>query len=214
MKKPPQYESNVFINCPFDPQYKPFLEAIAFAVLDYGFRIRCASESDDNMEVRLEKIKRIIGECRLGIHDVSRVRTTKNGGKQYPRFNMPYELGLFMGCRQWGSPQDRRKQALILDANREQTRFTSSDLAGLDPHYHNNDYRKAVEEVCAWLSPFSNSSKILPGATAVLERYDLFRQDFLPLCVRLQRTEEEIKFGDYTRIVDEWLYDYYHPPTP
>lgn len=212
MKKPLNYDSDVFINCPFDPEYKPLLEAIAFAVHDCGFRIRCALESDDNMEARLEKIKRIIGECRLGIHDVSRTQTTKINDQHYPRFNMPYELGLFMGCKQWGDVQDKKKQALILDKNRDQTKFTTSDLAGLDPRYHDSDISKAVEQVCQWLSIVSGDLKKVPGATAVLKRYDLFLEEFPQLCVELERTQEEVSFGDYSRIVAEWLRNYYQAP--
>jgi hypothetical protein len=37
----------------------------------------------------------MIGECELGIHDLSRVDTYG----QLPRFNMPLELGLFLALR-------------------------------------------------------------------------------------------------------------------
>jgi hypothetical protein len=35
------YKWNVFINCPFDEQYKPLFEALVFAVFDCGFRALC-----------------------------------------------------------------------------------------------------------------------------------------------------------------------------
>ena len=38
----------MFINCPFDAQYKPFFEAIVFAIFHCGFRPRCALEIDDS----------------------------------------------------------------------------------------------------------------------------------------------------------------------
>jgi len=56
---------------------------------------RCALEVQDSSENRLKKILRIIGECQFAIHDISRTDLDKK--HQLPRFNMPFELGLFMG---------------------------------------------------------------------------------------------------------------------
>lgn len=38
----PEFERNVFINCPFDDESGPIFEAIVFAVHDAGFRPSCA----------------------------------------------------------------------------------------------------------------------------------------------------------------------------
>jgi hypothetical protein len=46
-----QYADNVFINCPFDPEYAPIFEAIVFAVNDAGFRPKCARERLDSSQV-------------------------------------------------------------------------------------------------------------------------------------------------------------------
>jgi hypothetical protein len=56
------YQENVFINCPFDADYQPLLRALVFAVQDCGLVARSALERDDGSEVRIEKIRRIIGE--------------------------------------------------------------------------------------------------------------------------------------------------------
>jgi len=42
-----EYNKGVFINCPFDAQYKPLFDGIVFAVLDCGLWPRCALEIDD-----------------------------------------------------------------------------------------------------------------------------------------------------------------------
>jgi len=63
---------NVFINCPFDTGYQRFFNAIIFTVLRFGFRPRCALETDDASQNRFEKICSIIMKCRYGIHDISR----------------------------------------------------------------------------------------------------------------------------------------------
>jgi hypothetical protein len=86
-----QYNENVFINCPFDAKYKPLFEAVVFAVHDCGFVARCALEEDDGSQIRVQKIYAIISQCRLGIHDLSRIEVSKD--TRLPRFNMPLESG-------------------------------------------------------------------------------------------------------------------------
>jgi len=39
----PQFDRNVFINCPFDAAYAPIFEAVVFAVYDAGFYARSPS---------------------------------------------------------------------------------------------------------------------------------------------------------------------------
>lgn len=87
------YANSVFVNCPFDAEYRPLFQGIVFAVYDCGYVARSALEVDDSSEVRIEKIAKIIASCRVGIHDIS--RTTLDPGTSLPRFNMPMELGTF-----------------------------------------------------------------------------------------------------------------------
>jgi hypothetical protein len=106
--------THVFINCPFDTGFQPILNAIVFAVYDLGFVARCALEDDDAGEVRLAKIQRIIEECRYGINDLSTVTLDTVTG--LPRFNMPLELDLFLGCKRFGAKNQSKKRTLILDS--------------------------------------------------------------------------------------------------
>ena len=59
--------SDVFINCPFDPGFRPIFDAIVFSVHYLGFAPRCSLEDDDAAEFRLSKIERIIEECRESV---------------------------------------------------------------------------------------------------------------------------------------------------
>ena len=93
---------HVFINCPFDDEYQPLFRALVFAVMDCGFFPRCALERDDGSETRIEKIRRIIGESEFGLHDISRTELDAVNG--LPRFNMPLELGIYLGARYFGRP--------------------------------------------------------------------------------------------------------------
>ena len=90
------YNDNVFINCPFDTEFDNLKNAIVFAIFDCGFTPRCALEISDNGSVRFDNIKKLIGDSKFGVHDISRIEldTVNN----LPRFNMPLELGVFIGA--------------------------------------------------------------------------------------------------------------------
>ncbi len=97
----PLKSRDVFVNCPFDTTYKPIFKAIVFTVTRSGLRARCALETDNAANNRLTTICDIINECRYGIHNISRTKT--DGAPPLPRFNMPLELGLFLGNYPRGS---------------------------------------------------------------------------------------------------------------
>src|SRR3712207_156297 len=90
----PTYNNSVFINCPFDDDYRPLFRALVFAIEACGFGARCALEVDDAGETRAEKLIRLIRASRYGVHDISR---TEVNAERLPRFNMPFEFGLFVG---------------------------------------------------------------------------------------------------------------------
>src|ERR1700682_1902161 len=106
------YQYSVFINCPFDSKYQRLLRASAFTILACGFVPRCALEGTETGRARLEKILKIIENCRFGLHDFSRGDVAKG---QLPRFNMPFECGLFWGCMRFGGPLHQRKSLKVID---------------------------------------------------------------------------------------------------
>ena len=86
---PRPYTDRVFINCPFDEEYRPLFPALVFVVHACGMTARTALEADNGAEVRIEKIVRIIRECCHSVHDISRVELDADSG--LPRMNMPFE---------------------------------------------------------------------------------------------------------------------------
>lgn len=84
------FDQSVFINCPFDEDYAPVLQAILFCVGLLGFSPRVATKRADGGETRLEKIRELIEERRFSIHDLSRCQARRKG--EYFRLNMPFEL--------------------------------------------------------------------------------------------------------------------------
>ena len=107
-----EYGVSVFINCPFDEAYQEFFDAMVFTVYSCNFLPRCAKEADDSSQPRYEKIVDIIKGCKYGIHEISRTEPNEVG---LPWFNMPLELGLFLGAKKYGGPKQRLKKCLILD---------------------------------------------------------------------------------------------------
>ncbi len=105
-----------------------------FAIYDLGFVPRCALEIDDGAEFRLEKICRIVAECQYGVHDISYTRVDPK--TRLPRFNMPLELGLYLGCRRYGGKSQSKKKCLILDREAYRYRNFISDISGQDIHAH------------------------------------------------------------------------------
>lgn len=202
MRVATDYNDNVFINCPFDDNFLPIFHAKIFAVFDCGFRARCAQEEEDGGEVRIEKIARIINSCRYGIHDVSRTELCVD--TNLPRFNMPLELGMFLGARKYGGPQQKKKSCLITDTERFRFQIFISDIAGQDIRAHESNPENAIRVVRDWLR---NASKrtTLPGGTAIVERYRAFRAELPLICNAANILENELTFNDYSTFVSEWL---------
>ena len=198
------YAQRVFINCPFDSEYKPLFEAIVFAVLSCGFRPRCALEIDDSSEVRIDRIFKIIAECKYGIHDISRTQVTSASG--LPRFNMPLELGMFLAAKRFGTGKQRRKVCLVLDTMPYRYQQFISDIAGQDIQVHNNSAREAITVVRNWLRNASRST-ILPGGMEIYRRFQLFEQKLPALCVELKVQRNELTFNDSVWIISNWLRD-------
>lgn len=196
------YSDNVFINCPFDEQFKDVFYAKVFAVFDCGFRARCALEEDDGGEVRIEKISKIISECKYGIHDVSRIELCKK--TKLPRFNCPLELGIFLGAKKYGDSDQRKKNCLITDSESYRYQIFISDIAGQDVRVHDNSPKTAISVVRDWLRA-SSKRKTIPGGKVISKRYASFRKDLPKICEAAEIECEEITFNDYSTFVSEWL---------
>lgn len=192
---------NVFINCPFDPAYQRLFDAIVFAIAICGFTPRSALEIDDSGQVRFTKIVDLIRACRFGIHDLSRTDLSATGG--LPRFNMPLELGLFLGAVQYGDPSQGEKRALVIDSDRTRYRDFISDLAGHDIKAHANDANEAIGCVRAFLAASAPTSP--PGPAKIRPWFARFEGEFPGICTRLHLEPHEVTFVERRRMVDAWI---------
>lgn len=141
------YDNNVFINCPYDKEFKRFMDVIIFTVIILGFTPRLALEASDSGENRIDKIIDLIKDSKYSIHDLSRMVASKSG--EFFRLNMPLELGIDFGCKKIVR-QYNDKKLLILD--REQYRFQKaiSDLSGVDIKAYGKHEIKIVQCIRDW----------------------------------------------------------------
>lgn len=165
------FDRSVFINCPFDESYAPILQAILFTVIVQGFTPRIAKESTDSAVIRLDKIRDLIVACRYSIHDLSRCQASETG--EFYRLNMPFELGVDYGCRQFAGDPWTSKKILILEEKPFRYQAALSDLAGCDIEAHGGDFQKAVRKVRNWLASEAGGRTIAPRR--ILDLYEDFQ---------------------------------------
>lgn len=191
----------VFINCPFDSEYGDFFDALVFTVIRCGFVVRCTKEIRDSASIRIKKIVELIRESALGIHDLSRIDPDEGSG--LPRFNMPFELGLFIGACEFGD-DDTQKHCLILD--KEQYRYQAflSDIGGQDISAHNGELDELIREVRDFLRTHTKGRHISGGAT-IGEEFGRFRRELPRICEELDLEPDRLTFADYSHVVATYL---------
>jgi hypothetical protein len=193
---------DVFVNCPFDDGYKLLFDAVVFTIIRSGFAPRCALETDNAADNRFDKICQIIRECRYGVHDISRTET--DGDPPLPRFNMPLELGVFLGAKKYGGPAHRQKSCIIFDRERYRFQRYISEIAGQDIHAHGGDRRALITELATWLRTHSRDPNV-PGGLAIAGEFETFTLA-LPKIYEARRLDPaEATFGDYNAIVVQYL---------
>lgn len=133
----------VFINCPFDADYKTTLHALLFCLVSFGCKPLVATLRQDGGENRFEKIVGFLKEADFSIHDLSRCIST--GENEVFRMNMPFELGLDLGMQQ--QEGSRSRKILILEGEKYSLKPALSDIGGMDPVAHGNDYKRLIREV-------------------------------------------------------------------
>ena len=193
---------DIFINCPFSKDYEQLFQAIVFTSLRSGFRPRCALEVDDGSDNRFDKICKIIGECKLGVHDIS--KTELDSRSKLPRFNMPLELGLFLAAKKFGDRSQGSKKCMIFD--REPYRYQKflSDISGQDIHAHDGKPSELIMELAAWLRSETKDHKI-PGGKAINQEFLKFHKELPVLLKTIKLARSEITFLDYRKLAENWI---------
>ena len=199
------FSNSVFINCPFDDDFKELLHAIIYTVYKCGFVPRSAMEEDNALINRLSKIEFIIKQCRFGIHDLSRTEINKSS---LPRFNMPFELGIFFGAKKFGDEQQKTKVALVLEKQKYLYQQYISDLNGIDTKAHENSIEKIIKIVRNWLQSASGR-KTIDGHLRIIDDYTNFRNVvLLGASNKLGLETNDVPFNDYCLIVEFSLFPF------
>ena len=143
------FDKNVFVNCPFDDDYRQILLGIVFTIKYFGFNPRLALENANSGESRIDKILNLIKASKFGIHDLSRITAVEPG--EHFRMNMPFELGIDYGCRRLMGRRWSNKKILILETERYRYHRALSDLSGSDIKAHQDEVDKAILAVRDWI---------------------------------------------------------------
>lgn len=196
---------NVFVNCPFDNDYKPCFEALIFTVFVSGYLARCALEDSNSGDIRFEKLCRLIEACDKSVHDLSRVELNPGG---LPRFNMPFEFGLFLGAHRFGDKRHKTKTALAMVAAPYKLPIYLSDVAGNDPASRRDDPAEVIRIVRRFLQVRPDGSQ-LPGAAHIGQAFAQFKTELPKLAAALNIADNEIDpfhdYRDYSKLLQSFL---------
>ena len=164
------FEHNVFVNCPFDEEYAPLLEAALFCIVYFGFLPRLANERLEAGENRLDKIIDMIKNSKYSIHDLSRCKAAREG--EIFRMNMPFEFGVDVGFRRSGVDQLNGKKFIIFEQNPYDLKQALSDTAGQDVEFHRCNYELVIRKVRDFFRVETDVRP--PGATQLKADYETF----------------------------------------
>jgi hypothetical protein len=173
-----------------------------FCVVACGFEPRCTLELTDAGEVRIENIYRLIAQCNHSIHDISRTEV-EDQPFRLPRFNMPLELGIFLGAKRFGG-RSSRKRCLIMDRAPYRYKRFISDIGGQDIKAHCTRPVNAIRHVRDWLQSAPGKAAI-PGGTKIWQDYQRFRRELPVIAEEAQLDPAQLTFIDYLQLVTNWL---------
>ena len=154
--------SKLFINCPYDKEYNPLFQILVY--FSYLFSHEpCFCSEDYSSSSRMNKIIQLIKETDIGIHDISRI-TLSDG---YPRFNMPFELGMDYF---YSEDVNKQKKLLVLDDSDGTYRKTLSDLNCSDIGAHNKDPKTLINILRNFFISLDNLQNV-PSSDILLKQY-------------------------------------------
>lgn len=200
----PPFDRSVFINCPFDDEFAPLLQAIAFCITDLGYFPRIAPENADNAANRLDRIIDLIRGSKFGVHDLSRCKSVAVG--EYARLNMPFELGIDHACARFGGDEMANKAILILERTRYDYQKGLSDISGWDIEAHDGDHIKAVRAVRNWLVRQAGADPI--GPAKIQGDYLSFQEWYWERELELGASDDDIRAYPTVHVVSamrDWV---------
>ena len=198
------FERNVFINCPFDSDYKKFLRPMLFTLVYLGLKPQMAQTTDSGA-VRIDRILKLIKESKYSIHDLSRIVASKAG--EIARFNMPFELGLDIGIRS-ASKRSRlsTKQNLIIEQVSFRYQKALSDLSGNDIKVYGDSPERLVLIIRNWFTTILHPKQ--PSGSVIWEDYNEFQTYFKAVTAEEgydQKDLESLPINELIYFMSRWV---------
>jgi len=117
---------------------------------------------------------------------------------------MPYELGLYVGCRTYGGGRHKKKNCLVLDKDRYRYMKFISDLNGQDIRDHKQKPEIAISRVRDWLVHVTKRRHAVPSGAFIWRRYQKFQKALPKICQRLRIDHRQLLFVEYVDMVRAW----------
>jgi hypothetical protein len=120
---------------------------------------------------------------------------------------MPYELGLDIGCCEFGGRKFKGKRILILETDKFHYQKVLSDIAGQDIENHNDDPATLVRKIRNWFSTVDESKKY-PSANTVWIAFNQFNDDMNRSLTMEGFTPSEIEtmpVNDFINFAKDWI---------
>ena len=200
------FESYVFINCPFDVEYRPLMRSLVFCLLYLDYT-PLFSTTQSSADIRINEIKKLIEKSKFSIHDISRCRPRNRN--DIPRFNMPFELGLDLGCKSFGTRKQKTKKLLILETERCFYQRIISDISGQDIANHNDDPEELVGKIRGFIS--NNVKYHIDSQTSIWNAFNQFTSDLeisLKYMGHSKPEIQEMSISEYVKFCKEWIKEF------
>jgi hypothetical protein len=172
-------DDRVFLNVPYDPQFKSLYIAYVVGLTELGLK-PTATLAIPGGEARLDRIFELIQTCRYSVHDLSRVELNSTPPAT-PRFNMPFELGMVVA---WAKLYPQRHTYVACESVNRRAQKSLSDMAGTDFNIHNGTPRGVMRELC---NAFVRQQE-KPTVPRMMKRYEMVRK-LIPKMMRQNGSE-------------------------
>ena len=168
MRIPPVNPKAVFLNIPYDEEFRELYVAYVVGLSQIGLEPHITTEIPGGQR-RLDRILRLVQTCRYSIHDLSRVELSPTPPAT-PRFNMPLELGLSIA---WAAVHPERHTWFLWETVPHRASKSISDLNGTDPYIHDGKVGGVLSEL---LNAFVDRG--CPTVLQMMEAYRLVESNF------------------------------------
>jgi hypothetical protein len=132
-------QESAFLNIPYDRRYESLYLAFIAGLSGFGLVPRATIEIPTS-DRRLDRIVKLIRNCRYSFHDLSRVELDR-GRPSTPRFNMPFELGLAVD---WALAAKPKHEWFVFESKSHRLQKSLSDLNGTDPYIHDGEANRVL----------------------------------------------------------------------